>query len=289
MTPLPPSFHADTRDRLRARAAAAGLDGLLILAPGNLTYATGWSFSVNERPMGLWLPVAGEAVLLVPHLELENAAEATGLPVETYPEFPGETPPELWMLLRASGLRVAVDRLDARLLGGAEAMVARLDLVDHVLPERAVKRPEELALTVAAARYADMVLRRLHEVAAEMIRAGASERDLMADATGHARAAMARELGAAFAGTKCGITASVHSGPRAALPHGATGDRVPRPGETLIAGIGAHLGNYHAESGATFVLGQPSAEQTAHHGRDGRGRRGHRRRFVGARPLHRGQ
>jgi Xaa-Pro dipeptidase len=38
------------RDRLRARAEGAGLDGLLLLAPGNLAYATGWMFSVNERP-----------------------------------------------------------------------------------------------------------------------------------------------------------------------------------------------------------------------------------------------
>ena len=73
MTPLPPSFRAMLRDRLRARAQAAGLDGLLLLAPGNVAYASGWLFSVNERPMGLYIPVNGDATLFVPHLELENA------------------------------------------------------------------------------------------------------------------------------------------------------------------------------------------------------------------------
>ena len=43
------------RDRLRARAEAAGLEGLLLLAPGNVAYATGWHFSVNDlgRVLGI--------------------------------------------------------------------------------------------------------------------------------------------------------------------------------------------------------------------------------------------
>jgi Xaa-Pro dipeptidase len=83
----------------------------------------------------------------------------------------------------------------------------------------------------------------------------------MADATGHARDALKRDHGAAFAGTKTGITASVHSGPRAALPHGTVLPRVPQAGEPVIAGIGCHLGGYHAESGVTLVVGGISAEQ----------------------------
>ncbi|NIP79837.1 MAG: aminopeptidase P family protein, partial [Gemmatimonadetes bacterium] len=96
MKPLPPSFHEDVRRRLRERAQAEGLDGLLLLQAGNVTYATGWHFSVNERPMGLWLPVDGEALLMVPYLELENATAVPGLHVRTYDEFPGELPPVLW-------------------------------------------------------------------------------------------------------------------------------------------------------------------------------------------------
>ncbi|MGA1208801.1 MAG: aminopeptidase P family N-terminal domain-containing protein, partial [Gemmobacter sp.] len=80
MTPAPlgGAFRAMVRDRLRARAEQAGLDGLLLLAPGNVAYASGWLFSVNERPMGLWLPTDGEATLFVPHLELENALGVPG-------------------------------------------------------------------------------------------------------------------------------------------------------------------------------------------------------------------
>ena len=261
LAPLSPAFRAMVRDRLRARAEGAGLEGLLLLATGNAAYATGWHFSINERPMGLWLPVDGEPVLMVPHLELENAEAVPGVRVATYPEYPGLVPPVLWMVRETRASRLGVDDLDARLLACVQDEVARLDLSDLCLAERVVKHPEELALIREAARYADMVLERLFAVGGDMIGQGATELDLMADATGHARDALKRDHGAAFAGTKTGITASVHSGPRAALPHGTVLPRVPREGEPVIAGIGCHLGGYHAESGVTLVAGHIFAEQ----------------------------
>lgn len=261
LTPLAPAFRAMVRDRLRARAAAAGLDGLLVLAPGNLTYATGWHFSVNERPMGLWIPVEGEARLLVPQLELENALDVPGVGVATYDEFPGEVPPVLWMIAETGARRLGIEALEARLLDSARARLAHLDLTDHVRPERVVKHEAERALIREAAHFADRVLERVLSAGADIIRQGGTELDLMADATSHARAALMATHGPAFQGTKVGITASVHSGPRAALPHGAVLARQPRAGEPVIAGIGCSLGGYHAESGATFVCGTPSTEQ----------------------------
>jgi Xaa-Pro aminopeptidase len=248
------------RDRLRARAQASGLDGLLLLAPGNVGYASGWKFSIHERPMGLWLPVGADPTLFVPHLELENALDVPGVTVRTYEEFPGLVPPVLWMVGQTRAKRLGIDTLDAQLLAPASDL-AQIDLTDHVLPERSVKHPEELALVRAAAGFADMVLERFLSVAADMIVAGATELDLEADCTSHARAAMAAQHNAAFAGTKMGITSSVHSGPRAALPHGAVLHRVPQKGEPIIVGIGASLGGYHAESAATFVCGDLTADQ----------------------------
>ncbi len=260
-TPLPPAFHEDVRRRLRARAERADLDGLLLLGAGNVTYATGWHFSVNERPVGLWLPVDGEAALMVPLLEQEVALAVPGVGVRVYEEFPGERPPVLWMIEQAGAPRIAVDTLGAEHLAPARALVARLDLVDYVRPERAVKSEAELALVREASRFADLVLERLLEAGGDIIRQGGSEAELMADCTGHARAVLTATHGEAFQGTKVGITASVHSGPRGALPHGAVTHRRPRPGEPIIAGIGCSLGGYHAESGVTLVLGEISAEQ----------------------------
>ncbi|MGP1395993.1 MAG: M24 family metallopeptidase [Inquilinaceae bacterium] len=261
MKPLPAEFRAMVRDRLRARAEAAGLEGLLLFAPGNIAYASGWLFSVNERPMGLHVPVTGEDTLYVPHLELENALDVAGVRVVTYEEFPGLTPPALWMIADTSARRLGIDTLEARYLAAAQDLLDHVDLTDHCLPERAVKHPEEVALIRAAAGFADLCLDRLLARAGDMIAQGATELVLMADCTGHARAALTRTHGKTFAGTKMGITASVHSGPRAALPHGTVLARQPRKGEPVVAGIGCSLGGYHAESGVTLVYGDITPDQ----------------------------
>jgi Xaa-Pro aminopeptidase len=259
--PLDAAFHARARDRLRARAQAAGLDGLLLLRAANLAYATGLFLSANERPMGLWLPVEGAPVLMLPGLERENA-EGTGLSdLRFYDEFPGEVPPVLWMLDQIGRKRVGIDLLDAALLDAARDRLAHIDLTDHAMTARTIKEPQEIALTAEAATFADLFLTRLHTAAGDIIAQGGTEADLMADAMAHAKGALFAKHKTAFAGTPMGITASVHSGPRAALPHGAVLERVPQPGETLIAGIGASLGGYHAESGVTLILGEITAEQ----------------------------
>ncbi len=259
--PLDAGFFARARDRLRSRAEAAGLDGLLLLRAPNLAYATGLFLSANERPMGVWLPVDGEPILMLPGLERENAA-GTGLSDSRfYEEFPGEVPPVLWMLDQIGHQRVGIDALDAALLDAVRDKVSALDLTDHAMAARTIKEPEEIALTVEAASFADLFLTHLHAAAGDIITAGGTEADLMADAMAHARSALLAKHKQAFAGTPMGITASVHSGPRAALPHGAVLERVPQPGETLIAGIGASIGGYHAESGVTLIVGEISGQQ----------------------------
>lgn len=261
LRPLPASFFATARDRLRARAGAAGLDGLLLLRAPNLAYATGLFLSANERPMGVWVPVDGDPILMLPGLERENAANTGITDARFYDEFPGDVPAELWMLDQVGRRAIGIDGLDAALLDAARNRTTRLDMTDHAMIERSVKQAEEIALTVEAAGFADLFLERLHKAAGDIISQGGTEADLMADAMAHARGALFAKHKTTFAGTPMGITASVHSGPRAALPHGAVLERVPQPGETLIAGIGASLGGYHAESGVTFIVGEVAQDQ----------------------------
>ncbi len=165
------------------------------------------------------------------------------------------------MLEEASATRIAIDALDATLLDQARATVSQLDLVDHVLPERSVKQESELALIREAAHFADCVLERLLERGGDIIGQGGTEADLLSDCTDHVRSLLASAHGEAFRGTKMGITASLHSGPRGALPHGSITARAPQPGEPVIAGIGCSIGGYHAESGVTIVVGDISEAQ----------------------------
>ena len=45
------------------------------------------------------------------------------------------------------------------------------------------------------------------------------------------------------------------------MPHGQPGPTLIKPGDTLIVGVGAKVGGYHAESGCTFIVGEPTADQ----------------------------
>jgi len=260
LAPLGAPFREQVRQTLRQRAADRGLDGILMLSPANVFYACGFHFSVNERPIGLYVPVDGEPTLFVPLLELENAEPVQGVKLGVYEEFPGLVHPVVWMVCQSKAARIAIDVLDARQIAPLNTLVEQLVLEDLVAPSRFIKTPEELELTRVAATYADMVLERLLSEGGNIISQGGTELDLMADSTDFARAALKRDYGLAFAGTKLAISASVHSGPRAALPHGSTSNRQPQFGETLISGIGCSLGGYHAESGITLIVGEMNAE-----------------------------
>jgi Xaa-Pro aminopeptidase len=261
LEPLGEPFRAGVRATLAGRCARDGFDGLLCLATWNVVHVTGFLHSPNERPVGVYVPVSGEPVLFVPFLEKEHAEETPIRDVRTYPEFPGVEDPILWMIRESGARRLAVDDLPARLLAPAGALVERLALSDMVREARAIKTPAELAFVREASAYADLVLETILHGLQDLLQGHASEVEIMDHGVSAARAALIRDHGSRLAGAKMGITASVHAGARAALPHGKPGAAVPKPGDTLIAGIGCSLGGYHAESGATFLIGAPSADQ----------------------------
>jgi Xaa-Pro dipeptidase len=269
--PIATATYARLLARLRAEAAGDDLDGLLLLDLHSVVWLTGFFHSPSERPVGVYVPLDGDPVLFVPLLEREHAHEGWVERVEPYEEFPGVVPPVVWMLERirarhaAAGRtgprRLGIDALDVSLLEPARAVLPGITSSQAAARVRAVKEPEELALIRAAARYADRCLDAILAAGADVVAAGGSELDLLEAGVTAARSLQASELGDRFGAAKTTVVGTVHSGPRAALPHGRTSTRRPAPGEVLIAGIGASVGGYHAESGATFVFGEPSADQ----------------------------
>lgn len=265
LRPLGPAFYRGALDRLRVRLQAAEVDGILVLDTHNVVYLTGFFHAANERPIGLYVPVAGEPTLFVPLLERENAEKGAGqdvvADVRTFEEFPGYEHPVLWMARSCRARHLAVDALSAALHTEVKARVTYLELSDAVVQGRAVKVPEELLLICAAARYADACLDHLYIHAGELIRSEATELDLLQACVGAANALLKLELGEAFAGTPCRVVGTVHAGARAALPHGQPGAKRPEAGEVLVAGIGTCVGGLHAESGVTFALGEMTDDQ----------------------------
>ncbi|MCB0136537.1 MAG: aminopeptidase P family N-terminal domain-containing protein, partial [Caldilineaceae bacterium] len=165
ITTMPPravylgaDFYRARVAQLQEHAGAAGLDGLLVLNPANLMWATGFFHIPNERPIGLYLPAHGAPVLFVPFLEKENAEESWFDDIRWYLEYPGETPAEVWMLAQLPGARIGVDAASHAGFAAMAAVKPGLTLDHTVSRLRYIKNAAEIELTRTAAAYADFGL-----------------------------------------------------------------------------------------------------------------------------------
>lgn len=260
MMPLGEAFYRRKVQQIQSKMQHEPFDGLLLLSMANVIYASGFLHTPSERPIGFLIPESGEPTLFIPLLEKENAMDTWVSDIRTYFEFPGETHPVAWMKREANVKILAVDSLSQSVFSSLGDGIQLTSLVNQM---RWIKDPEELALIEKAATYADYCLEQVRDNAADIIKAGGTELDTLRQCVGAANDKMKAEVGELFKLRGRAVVGTVHSGPRAALPHGAPIDRQPQTGETLIAGIGASVGGYHAESGATFIVGEPIGDQMA--------------------------
>jgi Xaa-Pro aminopeptidase len=255
---LTEAFHRRKIAQIQTRLDAERLDGLLLLDQHNIIYASGFFHIPSERPLGLFIPRTGAPALFVPLLEQENAAATWIGDIRTYFEYPGEMHPVQWMVKEVGVARLGIDAISHDLFRRLGDGVLTTLLVEQM---RWVKEPEEIVLVEKASAYADYCLEYVRDHAADLIRAGGTELDILRAGISATAAKMKSEVGEIFRLTGGSVVGTVHSGPRAALPHGAPIERKPGLGEPMIAGIGASVGGYHAESGATFIIGEPRGDQ----------------------------
>ena len=254
---LTEAFYRRKIGQIQARMDAQQLDGMLLLDVPNVIYACGFFHTPSERPLGLYIPKNGEVALFVPLLEQENAGATWVKDIRTYFEYPGEVHPVEWMVKEAGVKRLGVDTLTMEVYQKFGSRVVVTLMVEQM---RWVKEPEEITFIEKAATYADYCLEYVLENSGAIIRDGGTELDVLKACIGATSAKMKAEVGEIFKLGGSSVVGTVHSGPRAALPHGSPIERKPQIGEPMIAGIGASVGGYHAESGATFVIGEPRGD-----------------------------
>jgi len=257
MMPLGEAFYRRKVEQIQAKLDDENLNGILLIDTHNVMYATGFIHTESERPIGCFIPKSGKPALFVPLLEQENAGDTWIDDIRTYFEFPGETYPVNWMVQEAGVAKLGIDNVSHDVFLTLGDGVTTTNLVNKL---RWVKDPEELDVIKQAARYADYCLEQVLENAGDIIRDGGTELDILRQCIGATSEKMKAEIGEQFRLRKGAVVGTVHSGPRAALPHGSPMARQPKMRETLIAGIGASVAGYHAESGATFVVGDASDE-----------------------------
>jgi Xaa-Pro aminopeptidase len=242
-------------EALRRRLAEAGLDALVVSAPPNIRYLTGFSGS-----SALVLVTPGSVTFLSDFRYRAQSQEEVGALARIVIE-----PGGLWeRLFRLLPECVGVQRVgfEARHLSAREAerladparAVRFVGTADLVEAQREVKSPEE----VEAIRRAGKVACEALEQTIPCVRAGQTEFEVAAILEG----ALRRGGSEWFA-----FPTIVASGPRAALPHARTSGRVVAPGDLLLLDFGAIVDGYCSDVTRTFVVGaEPTEEQRRLHG-----------------------
>jgi Xaa-Pro aminopeptidase len=244
--------------RVRAAAAAAGLDAVLLTPGPDLRYVIGYDAKQLERLTCLAVPAHGDPALFVPRLELAaaQASPAGAWGLEMIPWEETADPFRLVASMLGDVATVGVsDRMWAlSVLQFRDALpAARLALAGAALrPLRIRKTPAE----VAALREAGAAIDRVHAQVPGWLRPGLTER---------AVGALIAEAILAEGHASVDFTI-VASGPNAASPHHEVSDRVLAAGDAVVVDIGGTMpSGYCSDSTRTYAIGEPPAEFTAYY------------------------
>ena len=259
--PLGDNFYNQTRKLLLNFIEEKGLEGYLVTNPANIFYFTGFFYVTNERPSGFYISKDNKSKLFIPLLEKENSENTVVDNILIYEEFPGKINPYSFMAENINEKNIGTDINNIKIIDQIKNNFQKLDYEADIKNFRYQKLEEEINLISEAAKYADLTLEFLKDHADHMINNQTNERELVKFCTEEAKKEMLNNLSADFDETPCNVVATIHSGPRGAFPHGKSLSRIPKKNETLICGVGACVGGLYAESGVTFILGEPNHDQ----------------------------
>ena len=259
--PLSDNFYNQTRKLLLNFIEEKGLEGYLVTNPANIFYFTGFFYVTNERPSGFYISKDNKSKLFIPLLEKENSENTVVDDILIYEEFPGKINPYSFMAENINEKNIGTDINNIKIIDQIKNNFQKLDYEADIRNFRYQKLEEEINLISEAAKYADLTLEFLKDHADHMINNQTNERELVKFCTEEAKKEMLNNLSADFDETPCNVVATIHSGPRGAFPHGKSLSRIPKKNETLICGVGACVGGLYAESGVTFILGEPNHDQ----------------------------
>ena len=259
--PLSDNFYNQTRKLLLSFIEEKGLEGYLVTNPANIFYFTGFFYVTNERPSGFYISKDNKSKLFIPLLEKENSENTVVDNILIYEEFPGKINPYSFMAENINEKNIGTDINNIKIIDQIKNNFQKLDYEADIKNFRYQKLEEEINLISEAAKYADLTLEFLKDHADHMINNQTNERELVKFCTEEAKKEMLNNLSADFDETPCNVVATIHSGPRGAFPHGKSLSRIPKKNETLICGVGACVGGLYAESGVTFILGEPNHDQ----------------------------
>ncbi len=234
-------------------AKDSGLDGLLIAPGPDLAYFIDYlPVAVTERITLLVIPADGQATMVVPILEHDSAATASGVSgvrLVDWSDGTDEYVPTAALLAPTGTYAISDSAWAMHLLGLQNKLPGvRFEAMTNALPMlRAVKGEDEIERLASAGAAADATFERIVQVRF----AGRSENEVAADL-----ASLLREHGH----TQVDFTV-VGSGPNGANPHHEAGDRVIEDGDMVVLDFGGLKDGYGSDTTRTVHVGEPTAEE----------------------------
>lgn len=244
--------------RLRDRFAEAGVDAYFGVRPEHMRYLTGFTLGDGEEHVagtsGQFLVGADEILVLADtRYTLQARREAPEARLE---EAYGDLPAR-WAAMCASvgGRRVAVEagyvsQAVWTRLAAAAPEVELVPVDGWIEADRASKEPAELERVAAACAVADRALATL----LPEIRPGRTEVEVALRLEWLIRTGGAEALA---------FDVACLSGPEAALPHGAPGERPILHGAVLLFDFGAKVDGYRSDMTRTLFVGEPGDRDLA--------------------------
>lgn len=224
----------------------AGADLMLVTAPDNVRYLTGYTGSNGIALVGpqMRLFVTDFRYVEQAAEEVDGGFERRIAPQDLLEDVPEVLPDEpLRLGFEESDLTVRQHARLRELLPDRLQLIAVEPLVESL---RLIKGPEEIAAIRDASRLADTALTRLLEGGL----VGHTERELAIEL---------ERLMVAEGAKRPSFDSIVAAGPHGALPHAQPRDYVIRPGEMVVIDWGAQLDGYCSDCTRTIAAGEPTA------------------------------
>jgi len=244
-------------EQLQTALAQAGLDAVAINPGPTLTYLTGVSFHLMERPVVLLVTQDREPVLVLPEFEMTKGAL---IPYKvnrfTYGENPAEWDEAFRQAVRSLGLdgkKIGVEPRQMRLLEFRHVQngAPKADFPDasEALASLRLRKDET---EVAAIRHAVHVAQMALEAILPSIKVGTTEREIAS--------ALTMELLKKGSDAELPFSPIVCAGPNSANPHATPSDRKLERGDLLLVDWGAITEGYVSDLTRTFAVGEVDPE-----------------------------
>ncbi|KAA0948733.1 aminopeptidase P family protein [Sporosarcina sp. ANT_H38] len=242
------------RAMLKSYLSENNITAVMITAPANVFYFTGFNSDPHERFMSLFIDMhTNNTYLFVPALDKDAALLVSDIttiipisdeqiPFEVVRESVGEISKTVGIEAKALSYYLYNSLLE--FFPGVQVV----DVQPFINKQRMKKSKEEIAKLITAIEIIEKVL----EEGIKKVKIGMSESDL----TGELEFLMRK-----FGADGPSFSTIVLTGEKAALPHGSPGERKLQKGDYLLIDFGVIKDGYCSDITRTFIIGEASEQQ----------------------------